>query len=702
MKKAILVICSILVLAQPVFADFKEHYDLGQQYLSNYQYSGAITEFKSALRINYLDNSARIGLVNSYLARGTNYANNEKNWAKAANDYRSALFYLIYYPNSTAVSNSSQAIVQVTSNLNRCLANMHFDTTPTNRFKVAKELRAEGDFAAAAYEFNQSLAERTNIKNSFQETGDIMKLLGNDQKAAEFYKKAVAIDPNDIDLRLSYAKILDKIGNEDDAVTEYNFILSKTSDNKDILYALERIYKNKLEENPSDATITSNLGAIMQKEGNYDEALKYYSKAEYLNPSDVNTRINVGTLYQQKGDYKTAITAYDSVLIMFPDNVNANLYKAQAYEAMGDTTKALDQYKKVTALEPDNLDAKNGMLAITQKTMTPQEFLTYVKANSGDNAGNSIYEYAVQLHKDNKLDDAISMYKEALTLLPNNPEVYANLAIAQSQKKEYTTALATLKTASAKFPDNKQIKDTLSSISSEANDIVLDSAADLYNKGEYENAIKKYLEAIPQTADTNLAIASAYQNLKNNDKAIEYYKKALALKPDTNTAYYIAALYADKNDLQNAQYYTTKALGLNKNNADAIALQKELKENISSTQLQDAINLFDKGSYEQSLALLNKVIVADPSNAYAFYYRGMIYDAQKKYSPAIVDYKKALSLNNSPDLSVIYYLIAVDYDTLKQYVNARSNYQLFISKYKTEDDYRKYAVSRIAELKNVK
>lgn len=200
-----------------------------------------------------------------------------------------------------------------------------FNTSPTNRLATAKQLRAEGDFAAAGYEFNQTLSDKNLIKESFEQTGDIMKLLGNDPKAAEYYKKAVAVSPNDIDLRLSYAKMLDKLGKEDEAVEEYNYILSKTTDNKDVLYSLERIYKRKLEDSPNDATITANLGAIMQKSGNYDEALRYYSKAEYLDPSNVNTRLNVGTLYQQKGDYKTAITAYDSVLIIYPDNATCKL-----------------------------------------------------------------------------------------------------------------------------------------------------------------------------------------------------------------------------------------------------------------------------------------------------------------------------------------------------------------------------------------
>ena len=73
---------------------FAQHYDAAQDFLTQGQYSSAIVEFRKALRINYMDNSARVGLINSYFARATYYANQEKNYEKSANDFRSALFYL--------------------------------------------------------------------------------------------------------------------------------------------------------------------------------------------------------------------------------------------------------------------------------------------------------------------------------------------------------------------------------------------------------------------------------------------------------------------------------------------------------------------------------------------------------------------------------------------------------------------------------
>lgn len=686
-------LCSIC----PCFAGFKEHFDLGQQYLSNFQYSGAITEFKSALRINYLDNSARLGLINSYLARATYYANTDHDYKKAGDDYRAALFYLTIYPNANQVKNSAQTIVLVSSNLNKCLNAIDFDKSAQNRYATAKQLRAEGNFASAGYEFNQALSDENFVKDSLQQTADILKVLGNDPKAVEYYKKAVAVAPNDISLRLTYAQLLDKLGQEDASVDEYNYILSKTTDNKDVLYTLERIYKRKLEDSPNDGSITANLGAIMQKEGNYDEALRYYSKAEYLDPSNTNTRLNVGTLYQQKGDYKTAITAYDSILILNPNNVQANLYKAQSLASLGDKKGALELYKKVVLLDPDNETVQADMISMVKDTMTIPQFIEYVKKNYSNNAGDILYDYALDLHKKEKLADAICLYNEVIKLDNDNSEAYVNLAIAQGQEKKYDQALATINTAKSKFSDNSQITATELSLKSQYMDEKLEIAGNYYNNKDYQNAINEYLKITPATADTMLGVASAYQNLNNTDKAIEYYKQALNLAPtNSDIAFYIASLYADKEDMENAKTFAQKSLALNKTNKQAQDLLKSISENIEAQNLDKAIALFDAGKYSESLSLINNILSNDSKNAYALYYRGMIYDAQKNYNSAINDYKKAISAN--PELMIVNYLIGVDYDMLEQYKNAMSYYKAFTATYSEDDDYLKYAKTRIGEL----
>lgn len=687
---------TIIMLSSCAHAGFKEHYDLGQEYLSNYQYSGAITEFKNALRINYMDNSARIGLINSYLARGAYYGKEERNYKKAADDYRSALFYMLYYPSTIT---STQAVPQVTGNLNRCLNAINYDTSASNRFATAKQLRAEGNFAAAGYEFNQTLADRDLQKESFEQVGDIMKLLGNNQKAAEYYRKAIAVSPNDIELRLSYAKMLDSLGSEDAAVAEYNYILGKTTDNKEVLYALERIYKKKLENSPSNPDITANLGAIMQKQGKLDDALMYYQKSEYLNPSNINTRLNVGTLYQQKGDYKTAIKAYDSILILYPDNINANLYKAQANAALGDTKAAINGYQKVLSLDAANTEAQTQMLELIKGTMTINEFISYVKKNlAASNPSELLYNYALDLHKQNKLSDAITIYNETIKLNSQNPEIYINLAIAQNQSGTPDAAISTLKIAEAKFPTNSQIKDVLSSISKDLTNSKLAKAASYYDIKDYQTAVTEYLNITPATVDSMLGAASSYQAMGDIDNAILYYQKALQLKPvDSDIAYYIAVLYAEKEDLNNAKSYLNKALAINKNNDKAIDFMQNINEQINTQKLNEAISLYESEKYDASLAILNEILKTDANNSYAYYYRGMIYDAKEQRQEAINDFKKAYSLNK--EFEILNYMIATDYDALGNAAEAIKYYDKYSSSTAPDDEYKQYAKDRSKELK---
>ncbi len=688
------------ILSGVSLADFREHFDMGQSYLSQYQYSGAITEFKSALRINYMDTSARIGLVNSYLARGTEYANKDKAYGKAADDFRSALFYLKYYPNADAVRNSAQAIVQVTSNLDRCLDAINFDNTSQNRFNTAKKLRAEGNFAAAAYEFQQSLGDKSLQKDSFEQVGDIMKLLGNLPKAEEYYKKAVAVGPNDLNLRLTYAKILDANKNEE-ADKQYAYVLERTStDNKDTLYILERTFQKKYEANPNNSNLAANMGAIMQKEGKFDEALQYYMKSESLDPSNINTRINIGTLYQQKEDYRTAIKMYESVLIVEPNNVNANLYRAQCYEKIGENKIAQDGFKKVLALDPDNDFIKGQMVENVKKTLTPQQFVEYVTLNfPNSNPAGFMYDYAIELHKENKLDNAIYMYNEAIKSSDGkNPEMYVNLSLAQAQKNDYTGAIATLQSVQNQFPKDKNISETLKNIQSMKIDSQMAQASAFYNEKDYKNAITAYLSVNPPTVDSMLGIATSYQELGDTKNAIEYYKKALELKPiDSDIAYYIGALYGELEDYDNAKIYLNKAVTFNKNNTQASQYLASIEEMNKSNLLNEAIALYDESKTDESLVKFNQLLSIDPKNAYALYYRGMIYDSKEKRNEAIADLKKAYDLNK--DFAICNYMIASDYDALGKYKDAYNYYLAYANSDVDDDDYKKYAKARSEELK---
>ena len=675
MKRNVFGVICILALATVVSSPlaysapsgmFAQHYDAAQTYLEQGQYSSAIDSFRKALRINFLDNSARIGLINSYLARATYYANQEKNYEKSANDFRSALFYLKIYPTKDqTVQNSSAMIASANENLNQCLKVVSFDKTPSARYKKAEELRAIGNFSASAFEFSQAAKNENIAGDANIQIGDLLKLMGNEVRSADYYQTALDLKPNDSLLRMKYARTLDKLGRYDEAVVQYNSALANSKGDMEVLYALERIYLKKLAQTPNDAELHANIGAIKQAQGDFETALSYYGKAEQINPSNVNTRLNVGTLFQQKKDYIKAIKSYDSVLTLYPDNVQANLYKAQALAEMGDKKNSLALYKKVLSIDPANAAAKSEIVGVMQDTMSPNEFIAYLTQNSANDRTmqSTLYDYAVKLHKEKKMADAISAYRSVVSVSPSNVDAHVNLAICYAAQNDYKNAFEILNTAKAKFPTNNLVLKTINEIKGASVSLAMNNAANSYANKDYQKAIEQYLSVNPATEDSLLGIAASYQALENVDKAIEFYKKAEAIAPkNADIPYYIGYLLSEQEKWTDSENYLKKAISLNPN-SEAKNILSSVVQNCSLAILGDAIDLFEKNNYEAALTKFNEVLKRENPNAYAYYYRGLIYDEQKKYKLAMNDYNK------------------------------------FVSEYTTDDEYLQYVKARIEELK---
>lgn len=699
MKKFCCLISSAVLAIGTVYADgsgvFAEHYNAGQNYMTQSQYSAAVVEFRKALKINYLDNSARIGLVNAYLARASYYAATEKNYEKAANDFRSALCYLKLYPTKEqAVQNSAGMIASATENLNRCLRVISFDTTPSSRYKKAEELRATSQFAAAAYEFSKAGESSQFVSDANNQIGDLMKILYNKNRSVDFYLEALKTNPTDGVLRMKCARTLDEIGRNDEALTQYNEALANAKGDTEILYSLERLYLKKLALTPNDAELNANIGAIKQAQGDFESALSYYGKAEKLNPSNVTTRLNVGTLFQQRKEYQKALQSYDSVLTLYPNNVQAMLYKAQAYTEMGDQKSAMVWYRKVLSADPANSIARAELNSAMKSSMSPAELIDYLSRNGSDS---ELYDYAYKLHKENKIDEAISGYRSVISKNPSMVDAYVNLAICYASKEDYNSAVNILNNAKSRFPSNALVAKTLQDVKKDSLSTRLAAASEYYDKKDYRSALNQYLAINPPTEASMLGAASSYQALGDYNNAIQFYTKAEKLNPaNAEIPYYIGYLYSEQHKWAEAEIYLNKALKLNPQ-SQAKELLSYVNQNTSISILNEGIELFDKKNLQDALLKFNEVLKKEANNAYAYYYRGLVYDEQSQPKLAISDYMNVIK--NSNEFPIANYMIAVDYDSLENYKEAYKYFQIFVSKYTTDDEYLQYAKKRMEELK---
>lgn len=710
MKKLILLIAVMMMFSSSnVFAqDYNDPYsrpissayDTGVQLLKSQQFSKAIIEFKKALRDNPNDESSKIQITNAYLARAAYYNNRMMDYKNAANDLRSALFYLKFYSVSPIDAQTLDNISITENNLKNVLGAINADMTPKGRYNSGKSLRAQGEFAAAVTEFQAAQSDPKCRKDALVALGEIYYILNLNEQAATYLERALYDDPKDANAHLKLARVYERIGASDKAAKEYTLALTRSSENQEILLALENIWKQKAAATPDDADVHANLGAIYQKRGNLDGALAEYQIAEKLNPSSVITRLNHSTLYQQKKEYETAIEGYDSILRLYPNYTLAYYYKAQCLRALGMKDAAVQNFKLALNLEPENQGIKDELFDMVKSDMTPDEMLAYM-ANEVKNSPNNpetLYEYAYELHKNKKFDEAITYYNQVIKLDPKNADAYLNIAAAYKQKSQFDKAKQLLTEGKSLFPENGEFKKQLSILGEEEASLLYSNASNCFKAGKYQDAINLYTNITPATPESLVGIGASYQAMKNYKAAAEYFKKSLDMEPNNaDTAYYLALAYSNAQDLAQAKTYVKKSLAIEPNNKNSKELLDYINQSELAAYLEQADKLYNEKKYPEALVMLGKVLAMDPKNASAHYSCGLINDELKKYWPAIESYKKALQYD--PSLIIAYYSIALDYDNLTRYKEAVLNFKQFIAAEKTDNEYTQYAKQRILELK---
>ena len=707
MKKLIwLFICILMIqvntYSQTVYDDnYQENpnYLQGLKYLQASQYSSAIGEFKKAIRVNPDDTSALIGLSNAYNLRAEYYNNTAKNVDNAISDIKSALFFSKYYPAQAANYLSSQAISAMEKNLNMLETASKQDTTADGRMNKAKTARTKGEFAAAAYDYYQLLTGKNKVQASCG-LGDIYKIFNRPDKALIFYKNALAFDSENTDIHLKLARAYEDVNDFSSSLKEYSYALSTSSEREDILNSLERIWQKKVDENPKDAENHANLGVVFQKEKRYSEALAEYQKAEALNPSNINTKINIGTLYQEQKKYDLALNTYNSILQMQPQNTTIMTYKAECLKALKRNDEAINTYKTVLSLDPKNSSVKAQLFELLKDTMPVDEVLAFLYKNVQNSPmdAESYYEFAYELHKAGKIDDAIVYYNQTIKLDKKKTDAYINLSQAYRQKKNYAEAYSTIKKAMELTPDNELVKKQYNEVANEYTANNYNLASNAFESGDYKKAIEEYSKITPATADSLLGIAACYQSLNDNKNAIEYYKKAMELDgKNADIPYYIASLYANANDIENANTYIKIALTKNPSNSQAKELSNYINAKQSESTLAEAVKLYESQKYTEAIASFDKVIKIVPNDANVYYYRALCYDAVNNPKKAIEDYKAVLK--NAPDMAIAYYSMAVDYDAIENYQSAKQNYQKYVEMTKEDNDFTSYAKTRINEIK---
>ena len=113
-----------------------------------------------------------------------------------------------------------------------------------------------------------------------------------------------------------------------------------------------RRYLNAIRKNPSDVEAHLQMGIILAKAGDRDEAMKYFDKVLTLEPRNSAAMNNRGNIFMIEDKYLDAQKAYLAATQMSPKDAKVWVNLARAYKATKDIKKAKAAFVKAESLDP--------------------------------------------------------------------------------------------------------------------------------------------------------------------------------------------------------------------------------------------------------------------------------------------------------------------------------------------------------------
>jgi len=163
-----------------------------------------------------------------------------------------------------------------------------------------------------------------------------------------------------------------------------------------------------------------NLGLLLVDAGRTDEAMRHFREALAIHPKDEWSYYGMGLVYERQGKLKDASAQFKKAISLFPYHFMAHHEVGLLALAQGDISAAISHFQAALQIEPQFNPSRVALATLR-------------------------YNLGVALDKQNKHDEAIRQYREAVHIQPEYAKAHKNLAVALYFKGDYAGAWAEIK-----------------------------------------------------------------------------------------------------------------------------------------------------------------------------------------------------------------------------------------------------------------
>jgi len=289
----------------------------------------------------------------------------------------------------------------------------------------------------------------------------------------------------------------------------------------------ERLWRETLARNPQCAIARNNLGEILFKRGEFQQAKEQYEQGLAAAPDYPELHNNLGNVLCQEGDLDAAVAHYRQALAGPLNYADPHYNLANALQQQGKLEEALLEYHRALATSPRHPQAHYNLANALLRLHRPQEAIAHYQAalDARPAYADAHNNLANALAQTGNLAQAIPHYQKALALKAGDPGTHFNLANALLQLGRADEAFVEYEKGLALDPGNAWARKNLGSA--------------LLQSGRVDDAIVQFrraLETNPTDAGTHNNLGTSLLQKGNVDEAVNEFQKCVELEPGSARA----------------------------------------------------------------------------------------------------------------------------------------------------------------------
>ncbi len=190
----------------------------------------------------------------------------------------------------------------------------------------------------------------------FTAMGNAYRKTGKDDIAADFYEKAIALDPEYVHAHFDQGNLFLYQGLFKKAINSYKRAIAISADHSGSY---------------------NNMGIAFQKLNQLEEAHNCFRHAVRIHPEYVNGYLNMGNCFDSQGHHERSISCYKKCIKIDPGCIEAIINLGKIYEHQNRLDDALDYFGRAVEQNQVNARALFGMGTVLLKMMRFDESKKY-------------------------------------------------------------------------------------------------------------------------------------------------------------------------------------------------------------------------------------------------------------------------------------------------------------------------------------